>query len=127
MTSEPNATGPLPSNPVLEHIISNPPTSEPSSTQLLTSEANASEPLISETIISESSYSTPIIQEPSSTYLSYLANTSSEIITYDPKPHNFMECVNMFGLIAKKRASALMASTSVQPDSINADWEDFQA
>src|ERR1044072_3953471 len=32
----------------------------------------------------------------------------------------------MFGLNAKKRAAALMASTSVQPDSIKAEWEDFQ-
>src|ERR1044072_232278 len=71
-------------------------------------------------LTSEPLSSTPLVQEPSSPYPSYLANTSTEIIFYDPKPHNFLECINMFGLSAKKRAAALMASTSVQPDSIKA-------
>src|ERR1044072_6748123 len=117
----------LPQTPTSNPLNSDKQTSEPSSSQLFTSEATASEPLKSATIISESSYSTPLIQEPSSTYPSGLANTSYEIILYDPKPHNFLECINMFGLNAKKRASALMESTSVQPDSSNANWEDFQA
>src|ERR1044072_4662318 len=98
-TSEPQATGPI-------------PTSEPP-----TSEIPSSEPLSSEPITSEPPSSTPLVLEPSSPYISYLANTSTEIILYDPKSHNFLDCINMFGLNAKKKAAELMVSSSVSPDS----------
>ena len=78
VTSEPIATGPLPSNPVLEQIIpdpptSQPPTSQPPTSQPPTSETPTSEPITSATSISL--YGSPIITLPSE---------STDLILYNP-------------------------------------------
>src|ERR1044072_1764489 len=94
------------------------PTSEPPHT----SPAPSSEPpkTPSEPIIPTSE---PIVTSPPPTYPE---NTSSEIILFDPKPQNIIDSINVFGLNAKRRASDLLDSTSLSPNSVKEDWEDYQ-
>src|ERR1044072_3740573 len=99
-----------------------PPTSE-----TLTSDIPYTPPHTSDTTTSEPPLTTsdPIIELASPTY-TYPENPSSEIILFDPKPNNIMESIDIFGLNAKRKASAMMKSPSFCPNSIKMEWEEYQ-
>src|ERR1044072_6752778 len=114
---------PLPTSEVAhsEATSAEQPTSEP-----IHSDSTATPPHISDTAISEPpilSKSEPIVTSPPH---SYTENTSTEIILFDPKPHNLLDCINIFGLNVKKRAAELMTSSNPSPKDVKSEWEEFQ-
>jgi hypothetical protein len=65
---------------------------------------------------------TPIPSQPIIT----LPSESSELILYEPQPHNLLYCIILFGYNASKQVSELMASTSTNPIAVRKNWEEFQ-
>ena len=116
----PIATGTLPCNPVLEQIIPDNPISQPPTSQPSTSKTTTSEPITSASITSEppiSFYGSPIITLPSE---------STDLILYNPLPHNLLDCIRIFGYNASRQVSEMMASSSVNPVDVRKNWEIFQ-
>src|ERR1044072_4175500 len=113
-----------------------PPTSEVAHSEATTAEQSTSEPIhsntpenpphISDTTLSEPpilSKSEPIVTSPPH---SYTENTSSEIVLFDPKPHNLLDGINIFGLNVKKKAAELITSSNPSPKDVKREWEEFQ-
>src|ERR1044072_7232268 len=125
--SEATTTEQTTSEPIHSDTPENPPhISFTTASEPIHSDSTATPPHTSDTTLSEPpilSNSEPIITSP---HHSYTENTSSEIILFDPKPHNLLDSINIFGLNVKKKAVELMTSSNPSPEDVNKEWEDFQ-
>src|ERR1044072_8795519 len=115
------------SEPIHSDKPENPPHISPTTaSEPIHSDSTATPPHISDTAISEPpilSKSEPIVTFPPH---SYTENTSSEIILFDPKPHNLLDYINIFGLNVNKKAAELMICSNPSPKDVKSEWEEFQ-